>query len=68
LPTAPVDGDLNGLRFGTPEIVRRGMQAKDMPHLAKLIARALKSDDPQRLAGEVTAFRHGFRGLHFIRA
>ena len=34
LPIAPVDGDMNGLRIGTPEIVRWGMTAEDMPALA----------------------------------
>ena len=35
LPIAAVAGDLNGLRFGTPEIVRRGMRPGDMPTLAE---------------------------------
>jgi glycine hydroxymethyltransferase len=67
LPITEVDGDLNGLRFGTPEIVRRGMQSHDMPALARLIARALTTNDPESLAGEVTAFRRGFSGLRYIR-
>ncbi|HMK80087.1 MAG TPA: aminotransferase class I/II-fold pyridoxal phosphate-dependent enzyme [Xanthobacteraceae bacterium] len=67
LPIAPVEGDLNGLRLGTPEIVRRGMQASDMPTLARLIARALTTNDPESLAGEVTAFRRRFSGLRYIR-
>ncbi len=67
LPIAGVDGDLNGLRFGTPEIVRRGMGPKDMPKLAKLIARALTANDARSVAAEVTAFRRGFTGLKFVR-
>jgi glycine hydroxymethyltransferase len=67
LPVAPVDGDLNGLRIGTPEIVRRGMQPSDMPKLARFIARALTTNDPLSLAAEVTAFRRGFQGLRFVR-
>ena len=67
LPIAPVAGDLNGLRFGTPEIVRLGMTASDMPALASLIARVLRGNDsPEALAGEVSAFRAGFSGLHFV--
>ena len=31
LPIAPVEGDVNGLRIGTPEIVRWGMTPDDMP-------------------------------------
>ena len=67
LPIAPVAGDLNGLRFGTPEIVRLGMTAADMPALASLIARVLRGNDsPEALAGEVSAFRARFSGLHFV--
>ena len=66
LPIAPVEGDMNGLRFGTPEIVRRGMTAGDMAGLAGLIARAL-GPEPEAVAGEVTAFRQGFEGLRFLR-
>ena len=67
LPIAEVDGDMNGLRLGTPEIVRWGMNVNHMPQLAKLIARALNSDKPEGLADEVTAFRQSFNRLHYIR-
>lgn len=68
LPIAAVEGDLNGLRMGTPEIVRWGMGPKDMPELAKLIVRALKAQDaPETLAPEVTAFRRRFSKMHFVR-
>ena len=33
LPAAPVAGDLNGLRLGTPELVRRGVTPGDAPAL-----------------------------------
>jgi glycine hydroxymethyltransferase len=66
LPVDAVEGDMNGLRIGTPEIVRRGMTAADMPELARLIARAL-GPEPEALAAEVTAFRQRFRGLRFVR-
>lgn len=66
LPIAEVAGDMNGLRLGTPEIVRRGMTSDHMVELAGLIVRALGSD-PESVAGEVTAFRSRFQGLHFIR-
>jgi glycine hydroxymethyltransferase len=67
LPIAPVDGDMNGLRIGTPEIVRWGMTAEDMPALASLVARGLRSNESgEQLAAEVTAFRQRFRTLHFI--
>jgi glycine hydroxymethyltransferase len=68
LPTAPVAGDLNGLRIGTPELVRRGMTVEDMPRLAGLIARALKSNDPESLAADVREWRETFDGLRFVRS
>lgn len=67
LPLEAVSGDMNGLRIGTPEIVRWGMRATDMPELAALVARALKGDPDEILAAEVTAFRQRFSDLHFIR-
>ena len=66
LPIAEVAGDLNGLRIGTPEIVRRGMAAADMAELARLIAQALGAT-PETVAADVTAFRARFQGLRFVR-
>ena len=66
LPIAPVDGDLNGLRIGTPELVRWGMTEDDMPGLAKLIAEALRSNDPATLATRVADWRRTFDKLHFV--
>ena len=66
LPWPGVEGDLNGLRLGTPEVVRRGMTADHMPELAHLIARALNGE-PEDVAADVTHFRQRFQGLHFIR-
>ena len=60
----PVDGDVNGLRLGTPEIVRWGMTADDMPELARFIADALADDRASRsLAENVTTFRRRFSSL-----
>ncbi len=68
LPIAAVAGDLNGLRLGTPEIVRWGMTPADMPVLARLIADALTGRRAaQSVAPEVTEFRRRFDKLHFIR-
>jgi glycine hydroxymethyltransferase len=67
LPIAGVDGDMNGLRFGTPEIVRWGMTEEDMPALAALIVRGLRGNESsEQIAADVTAFRRQFRTLHFI--
>jgi glycine hydroxymethyltransferase len=67
LPIESVAGDMNGLRLGTPEIVRWGMTAKDMPELAALVARGLRSNEPvERIAADVGAFRRRFGKLHFV--
>lgn len=66
LPDAPVEGDMNGLRIGTPELVRLGMTPAEMPDLAGLIARGLDQDiEPERVAPEVTAWRKRFSGVHY---
>ena len=68
LPIAAVDGDLNGLRLGTPEIVRWGMTASAMPVLAGFIADGLTGARPTaEIARDVSAFRRGFSKLHFMR-
>ncbi|AWS40444.1 serine hydroxymethyltransferase [Streptosporangium sp. 'caverna'] len=67
LPAESIDGDVNGLRIGTPEIVRLGMTEADMPALASFIARGLDpSVDPETVAPEVTEWRRRFSGVHFI--
>ncbi len=66
LPIDPVDGDLNGLRIGTPELVRWGMTKEHMPKLAELIAKALTTNNPEALAKDVRAFRAQFKDMHFI--
>ncbi len=63
----PGRGEFAGVRFGTPEIVRWGMTAADMPELARLIDDALRGD-PDAVAARTTAFRQRFNELHFIRA
>lgn len=68
LPVAAVDGDMNGLRIGTPELVRWGMTAADAPRLSELIASALQSADPASLADEVARWRRDFNQLHFVHA
>lgn len=67
LPTDPVEGDMNGLRIGTPELVRRGVTPADAPRLAALIAEGLRANDPQGVAGRTAAMRAGFQGMHFVR-
>jgi glycine hydroxymethyltransferase len=66
LPLAEVDGDMNGLRIGTPELVRWGVTPDHAERMAGLIADALKRNDPEALAPEVAAWRQGFDSLHYV--
>jgi glycine hydroxymethyltransferase len=66
LPITEVPGDVNGLRLGTPEIVRLGFGPEHMGELAALIASALDGrPEPER----VTALRqHVVKGpLRYVR-
>ncbi len=68
LPMPEIDGDLNGLRLGTPEIVRWGMGPEHMGQVARFIADVLlKRRAAQSVAPEVEAFRSAFTTLHFVR-
>jgi glycine hydroxymethyltransferase len=66
LPIAEVDGDLNGLRIGTPEIVRFGVTPKDVPDIAALFAKALRANDPAALAEQTASLRMKFQTLHYM--
>lgn len=68
LPIAAVEGDLNGLRIGTPELVRRGVTVADATALAALIAEGLRGNDPGAVAARVREMRARFTGVHFIRS
>ncbi|MEZ5797946.1 MAG: aminotransferase class I/II-fold pyridoxal phosphate-dependent enzyme [Paracoccaceae bacterium] len=68
LPVDEVKGDLNGLRIGTPELVRRGVTPADAPALAALIAEALRSNAPETIAPRTRDLRARFQGLHFVNA
>ncbi|WP_170603439.1 serine hydroxymethyltransferase [Ruegeria arenilitoris] len=63
LPTKPVEGDMNGLRIGTPELVRWGMTSDDAERLAYLIKRGLNAE---QILPEVSAWRGEFNRLHFV--
>ncbi len=65
LPIAPLEGDVNGLRLGVPEIVRLGMEPAHMDELGGLIAEALNGN-PEAVAPRVQALRQRFRELRFI--
>ena len=67
LPIPPVIGDVNGLRLGTPEIVRWGMGPAEMPELAGYIARAFENPTGAAdVARDVASFRRRFATLCFI--
>ncbi|ARE82664.1 serine hydroxymethyltransferase [Roseovarius mucosus] len=66
LPMTPVAGDMNGLRIGTPELVRWGVTPEHAPRMAALIARALRGNDPDALRPEVSDWRQSFDRLHYI--
>ena len=68
LPIAEVDGDMNGLRIGTPELVRRGVTPADAPALASLIAEGLRANDPATVAPRTKALRQRFNGLKYVRS
>jgi glycine hydroxymethyltransferase len=66
LPIEQVEGDLNGLRIGTPEIVRIGMKVEDMQDLAGFIARSLDTNvEPKSIQREITEWRKQFSGVHY---
>lgn len=67
LPIETVEGDMNGLRIGTPELVRWGMTPEHMPRLAQLINDALRANDPTGMAADVAKWRSEFDSLHYIR-
>ncbi len=68
LPVAPVEGDMNGLRVGTPEVVRWGFTAEHMGAVARFIVRALAGEAAaEALAAEVATFRRPFTRLQFVR-
>ena len=66
LPLEAVDGDMNGLRIGTPELVRWGIGSNNIDDMASLFIAALNSDTPAALAADVAALRGQFQQLHFI--
>jgi glycine hydroxymethyltransferase len=61
----PGGDEWSGLRLGTPEIVRWGMTAADMPELAALIVEGLHGD-AHAVAAKTTDFRSRFTTLHHI--
>ncbi len=67
LPVAAVPGELNGLRLGTPEIVRLGLTPADMPRLARLIAKVLATpSSAPAVRADIAAWRRELGGLRYV--
>ena len=66
LPIDEVAGDMNGLRIGTPELVRWGVGIGDVEKLAEMIAGALRSNDPAQFAPKTRALRAEFQTMRFV--
>ena len=69
LPITPLDNDLNGLRMGTPEIVRFGVSEEHTATMAQLITECLENDSQQAMektAAKVAEFRATFEELQYI--
>jgi glycine hydroxymethyltransferase len=66
LPIEGVAGDMNGLRIGTPELVRWGVDMQHVDPMADLIAEALSSNNPSAMAPRVRDWRGTFDTLHYM--
>ena len=66
LPIEPVAGDMNGLRIGTPELTRWGVDMGDVDQMCDLIVEALESQDPTSMVPRVRDWRETFKTLHYI--
>jgi glycine hydroxymethyltransferase len=63
----PADWDRpSGLRMGTIEVTRLGMNEQDMETIAEFMARVLvKGEDVERVGKDVTAFREPFQTVYY---
>jgi glycine hydroxymethyltransferase len=66
LPLPEVPGDANGIRIGTPELVRWGMTEGDAPRLADLIATRAALRHARGAGPEVAQWRANFDRVHFV--
>ena len=65
LPLPEVAGDMNGLRIGTPELVRWGVTPDHAGVLADLIAEGLNGN-PEAVAKKASDLRRQFTQLHYM--
>lgn len=66
LPCPAVENDMNGLRIGTPELVRWGVAEDSVKEIAGLVADALNTEDPQSIAPKTKSLRAQYNRLHYI--
>lgn len=68
LPLPPVENDLNGIRIGTQEVTRFGMDETAMQQIARLIARVwVNGETPAAVRPEVVAFRQAYQEMRYVR-
>lgn len=62
-----VEAEANGIRLGTQELTRWGMEPEDMSTVAFLMASVLRGDaEPEQVRTDVIAFRRNFSYVHFV--
>lgn len=66
LPIEEIAGDMNGLRIGTTELGRWGVDMCHVSQLADLVAQALDGNDPSAMAKQVRDWRETFDTLHYV--
>ena len=59
---------MNGLRIGTPELVRWGVTPDNVDEIAALVVRGLNSNAPEGLAPEVAELRAQYAQMHYVLA
>lgn len=68
LPGPDIPGEANGIRIGTQEVTRWGMDSKDMSTIARFVARVLvQGESTDTVRRDVMAFRANFQTLRFVR-
>jgi glycine hydroxymethyltransferase len=68
LPLPALTGDFNGIRLGTQEITRWGLQPEHMDEVADLISRVIVAqEEPDIVKAAVINLRKQFTDLHYIR-
>lgn len=56
----------SGIRLGTQEVTRLGMEESEMKQIAEFISDVIvKGKDPEKVADEVAEFRRNYRRVHY---